>query len=326
MRFKGVGFLSVLICLQFFFCQNLEGKVLDRIVAVVNEDLITESELEEALLPLRVQYEQTVSSKRELKKKLKEAREIILEQLIEEKLLLQQAREEQVELYESEVEKMAAEVKEKFSNPEKFKAWLDAQELTEPALKEKLIKQALIRKLINKKLRPGIRVSPEEVKLYYEKYKEQFSEGPQVSLNYILIKGPPERENNEAEILVRQIWGKIMEGTDFNILAKEHSADPKSVNGGDLGFINIKTLPPELRAIVEKLEVGETSEIIRSPSGFNILKLAGRREARKRELSEVENLIEEQIFRNKLEEKYQPWLEELKEEAYIERKQLNGIK
>ncbi|MEA3369566.1 MAG: peptidylprolyl isomerase [Candidatus Ratteibacteria bacterium] len=326
MKFKGVGFLSVLICLQFFFCQNLEGKVLDRIVAVVNGDLITESELEEALLPLRAQYEQTASSKRELKEKLKESREIVLEQLIEEKLLLQRAREEQVELYESEVEKMAAEIKEKFSTPEKFKAWLDTRELTEPALKEKLIKQALVRKLINKKLRPGVRISPEELKAYYEKYKEQFNEGPQVSLNYILIKGPPERKNNEAEILVRQVWGKIMEGTDFNILAKEYSEDPKSLNGGDLGFINIKTLPPELRAIVEKLEVGETSEIIRSPSGFNILKLTGRREARKRELSEVEDVIEEQIFRNKLEEKYQPWLEKLKEEAYIERKQLNGIK
>ena len=320
MKFKGAGFLSVLVCLQFFFCQNSEGKVLDRIVAVVNGDSITESELEEVLFPLRAKYEQTVSSQREVKKKLREAREVALEQLIEEKLLLQQAREEQVELYESEVEKMTAETKEKFSTPEKFKAWLDTQKLTEPALKERLIKQALIRKLINKKLRLGMRINPEEVKMYYEKHKERFNEQPQVSLNYILIKGPPERENVEAEVLARQVWEKIMEGADFNILAREYSDDPQFLDSGDLGFVNIKTLPPGLRAIVDELKVGETSEIIRSPSGFNILKLTGRREARQREFSEVEGLIEDQIFRNKLEEKYQPWIEELKEEAYIERK------
>ena len=312
--------LCLAIAAQLSLCQNSEGKILDRIVAVVNEDLITQSELEEALFPLRAKYGQTVSSQRELKKKLKEAREVTLEQLIEEKLLLQQVREEQVELYESEMEKMIAEIKEKFSTPEKFKVWLNTQKLTELALKERLIKQALIRKLVNKKLRLGIRINPEEVKMYYEKYKERFNEDPQVSLNYILIKGPPERENNEAEILARQVWEKIMEGADFNILAREYSDDPKFLNSGNLGFVSIKTLPPGLRAIVEKLEVGETSEIIRSPSGFNILKLAGRREARQRELFEVEGLIEDQIFRNKLEEKYQPWIEELKEEAYIERK------
>jgi len=314
--FLCIGFLL----LHFSLCQNLEGEVIDRVVAIVNREIITESELEEALIPLQMQFNQTSSSKRELKQKLKEARSQVLEQLIEKKLLLQKAQEEKIEIYESEVENMIDEIKKRFASNEKFNDWLKTQKLTLPLLKEQLTEQALIRKLINKTLRPETEVSLEEAKIFYEENKDKFAEGQQVGLSYIIIKGPPERKNSEAEDLVREVWAKLIGGVDFDLLAKEYSDGPKPGDGGDPGFINLQTLPPELREIVEKLKVGENSEVIRSPAGFNIIKLTAKKEARKREFVEVKDLIEEQIFRKKLEEQYQRWLEEIKENSFIERK------
>jgi len=314
------SFFVLLLCIQFFFSPDLKGEVIDRVLAVVNGEIITESELEAALIPLELQYEQTVKSKRELRQKLKEAKKLTLEQLIENKILLQKAQEEKIQIAKEEKDKLIEDIKRSFATPEKFKEWLKAQQLTERTLKERLIEREVIRKLINKELRPGIQISPEEVKKFYEDNKEKFKDDAQVSLGYILIKGPPEREESEAEILISQVWAKLSEGMDFNLLVKEYSDGPKKFNGGEWGFVNIQTLPPELRELVEKLEVGEISEIIRTPSGFNVLKLTGKKDARQQELSEVEDLIEEQIFRSKLEIKYQPWLDELKEEAYIERK------
>lgn len=305
------------ILLGSSLCLNLRGEVVDQIVAVVNKDIITESEIEEALIPLEAQYRQTITSQRELKQKLKEARKLVLEQLIEEKLLLQKAQEEKIELYDSEVERMIDEIKARFTDEDKFNEWLKTQKLTLPLFKERVTEQAIVRKVINQKLRPEIKVSPEEVKDFYESNKEKFAEGSQVSLSYILIKGSPERENSESENLIRRVWDEIKAGVDFDQLVQRYSDGPK-VNSG--GFINLQSLPPELREIVERLKVGQTSEIIRSPAGFNIIKLTGKKEARARDFSEVKDLIEEQIFIKKLEERYTSWIEEIKKEAFIERK------
>lgn len=168
-----------------------------------------------------------------------------------------------------------------------------------------------MRMKLEKLFESKIEVTDEEIKTYYEENKDTFTEPEQVHASHILLE--TEEEANE-------ILAQLNEGADFAELAKEHSKDPGSAqNGGDLGFFGRGEMVPEFEEAAFSLEVGEMSGVVESEHGYHIIKVTDKKEAKEYTLEEKREEIREQLFAQKLNAQVPAWLNELKQNAEIEK-------
>lgn len=286
---------------------------MERIVAIVNDDVILLSELKNALAPLRKQYE-AVYEGEELDKRLAQAKKDILDKLIETKILLQEARSRSIEVSPREVKSMLENVKKSFSSEDKFQEALAEQGLTLEEFSKRLEDQLRIKRFVDQEVKMNISISVEEMRDYYEANKSEFFHEAQYRIKHILIKDSP---GKEADAKAQEVLAKIKGGEDFSIVAKEYSEDPNAPSGGDLGFLERDKFIPEIRKVVEQLKVGEVSDIIKTRLGYQIIKLEAIKEAETKDFDEVKQEIRQKLFQKKFVEKYQEWLAELKKNSYI---------
>lgn len=318
MLMKKIFLLSFL----FFLSPHLlQAEIIDRVVALVNNEVITLSELEEFGSRLFHQLkESTLPAERE--EKLQKARREALEQLIENKLLEQEIRKRKVEVSEREVEAAVAEI-------------LKHNRLTENELKVALAKEGISyvayrrhiqddlgkMRLINREIKSKIVVNEEDLKKIYQEKIKEFTDPVEVKLQQIFIpwpRGGTAEEIKNTEEKVTTLWRRARQGEDFTELARNYSLGPEAKDGGLLGYFKKQELIPELEEVAFKMEVGEISEIIRSPHGFHILRLLERKGGTPKPFTEVAPKIREAKLQEEAEKKFQEWLHNLKSKAYIE--------
>ena len=308
----------ILLCIILFYSTCLKAEIVDGIVAVVNDEVITHAELNAILLPIYTQYKSTHSDE-ELLKKIDEAKKNILYQLIEDKLILQEARKIGMPATDEEVNERLEQIKSQFTNNEEFKSILASQGLTIADLKEKYREQIMIKKMINREVRSRVNVTPIEAALFYEKNKDDFDVPAQVKVMTIMIRKnekDPEA-NNDSLKKIKMIELKIAEGDDFSKLAREYSQDPSAVEGGDMGYINKGQMMKKINEVIFSLEPGEISKTIETPVGYHIFKINAFREAGTESFDEARPQIENYLFQEKAKERFDEWMSELKENAYI---------
>lgn len=275
----------------------LHAVVIDKIVATVNGEPVTLSELERILQPVYIRYEQVLKGE-ELEQYKVRARRELLEQLIENKLILQEAKEEGVAITEAALEEQLAEVKDKFGSMEEFVEALKREGLDLGQYKKELGDQLTTRAMIERDVVPKAKVSPQEVVTYYEEYQDEFQAPEEVYLQHILVKDSREK--------IEEVYKQLLEGDDLND------------QWVDLGFVPKNRLKPELLSIVETLEVGKHSEIIETEVGYYIILLKDTRAPRVLKLSEVWDVLEDKLFKTKLKKEHTKWIESLKSKSHIE--------
>jgi peptidyl-prolyl cis-trans isomerase SurA len=255
------------------------AEVLDRIVAVVGNQIILESELEAQLALYATQF--GVDLKDDQKRK--ELEKEILEQMINDNLLLIQAEKDTtIEVTSKEVESAAEEqmkkVKSQFSSEEAFQDQLKAEQLTENELKKKykeqIKKQMLIDKLTSKKL-SRVSVSNKEVKDFYEAYKDSIEDQPEsIKLSHILLEIKPSQTTMDSlKKKAEMVLSLVKKGEDFTKLAEKYSDDPSSTNGGDLGFFKKGDMIEKFEKVAFSLNPGETSDLVETEFGYHIIKV-----------------------------------------------------
>ncbi len=245
-----------------------------------------------------------------------------MEQLIENKILEQEIRKRKVEVSEREVDAALAEI-------------LKYNGLTENELKVALAKEGIsygtyrrhIRddlgkmRLINREIKSKIVVNEEDLKKIYQEKIKDFTDPVEVKLQQIFIPWPREGTTEEiknTEEKVKDLWRRARQGEDFTELARNYSLGPEAKDGGVLGYFKKQELIPELEEVAFKMEVGEISQIIRSPHGFHILRLLERKGGTPKPFSEVASKIREAKLQEEAEKKFQDWLQNLKNKAYID--------
>lgn len=300
----------------FFLCHNTvlsEPVVVERVVAIVNGEVILLSELESALSPLRKQYEVTYEGE-ELVNKLNQAKEEILNKLIETKILLQEAKSRSIEAGAKEVSAMLENVKKTFASEEKFTEALKEQKLTLTQFSERLENQLRIKRLVDQEVKLKAGVDIEEIRNYYETNKDEFFHKTQYRIKHILIKDKP---GEEVEKKAQEVLAKVKEGEDFSMLAKKYSEDPNALSGGDLGFLEEDKLIPEIREVIKTLKAGEVSGIIKTRLGYQIMTVEAIKEAEAKSFDEVKEKIRQNLFEKKFPKIYQEWIADLKQNSYI---------
>ncbi|MFA6078780.1 MAG: peptidylprolyl isomerase [Candidatus Omnitrophota bacterium] len=312
---KKIAFIFLFVAIIFAVSVS-HSEVIDRIVAVVNNEVITQREIDGILEPIYEQYRSLYYGD-ELIKKLEEARQKVLDQLIEDRLILSEAKKLNVEVEEAAVDARVDDMVRRFPSREAFERALAQQDINLKDLRARYKEQIMVRRLIDHKVGSKISVSPPEIANFYDKHANEFVQPEQIKLSNILIRPKKNMTMDQAERLANEIESRLREGGSFEGLAMEYSEGPNASEGGSMGYVKKGDLLPAIEEVVFELKEGEVSPIIKTNLGFHIFKIDEKRERKVLELSEVRRDVEEAVFREKIKGRIKDWVDGLKKNAYI---------
>jgi len=294
----------------------VRGEVVDKIAIVVNNEVITQREVDRMLAPI---YEQcrAVYQGVELAKKMTEARNAVINQLIEDKLILSEAKRLNIEVDAREVNARMDDVIKRLGSQERFESLLAQEGLTRKTLFEHYREQVMVKRLIDQKVGSNISISPTEINNYYKQHANEFISPEQVKVNNILIRARKGGDANKALEQAKEIERRIREGCDFAALAKEYSDGPNASEGGSMGFVKRGDLMPDIEAMVFRMKEGEVSGLIKTDLGYHLFKVEEKKEREIRSLAEVRRDVEDAIYKEKMRGKLKGWIESLRKNAYI---------
>ncbi|HEO64045.1 MAG TPA: hypothetical protein ENN78_02110 [Candidatus Omnitrophica bacterium] len=313
-----IVFTLAVILSYAVFCNAAE--IMDKIVAIVNDEVITQSELDEVTMFFLADYEVAHKHRTE-EERFEKAREDALNRLIEEALLFQQAKNIKVEIDEAELEKRISQIKASFQTEEEFREALKASGMTMEALKEKHRKPIIIRELVNMVIAEKVRISPTQVAAYYYGHKSEFKESPRVRFNIIFVRFKSEAPDAATKGKAEKILKRLNAGEDFAELAKDLSEGPNASEGGDMGFVEKGDMAEEIDEVIFKLEPGEISELIETPSGYAIVKVEEKTPSLELTLAEASDIVRNKLFQREAELAIREYMDFLKENAYIKIKE-----
>jgi peptidyl-prolyl cis-trans isomerase SurA len=311
---KQCGSLTVLFWLLFAAWAGAE--VIDSVAAVVNQDVITVSEVEEAGQPVFAQITAETPPGPQRQEALRQARQAVLDKLINKHLMLQQADEMKISVSPAEVEAAKQDILQRGGLSEQdFQHELKKMGLTAQQYQENLKEQILSSKLISYAVRAKVVIPEEKLREYYENSYPVKKAGYHLLQIGITVQGNDRKAAAEkAEELRRQ----AVAGADFRELARQHSELPSAADGGDIGTFQEDELAAATRAAVTSLQPGGISPVLDTGNSFMIFKLlSAGKEAAKPPFESVKEEIHDLLQKQEMEARYQTWIEEIRRQAYI---------
>lgn len=287
------------------------AEVSNRIVAVVNNEIITWLELEKTLktmVPPGVDVNNP------------EVQKQVLFQLIDQKLLEIQIKKQGLQVGKEEVDAALNRIRrdQGLSRDEDFAAALDKQGLTEQELRLKLQEQILRFRLVSREVGSKIIFSEARIREYYQKNPEKFGGAERVHLAQIVLTAPAAAGRETAQARIEAIKARLEQGEDFGQLAKQTAQEPGGSQSGELGVFEINEIDPALRETVAALQPGQVSRAQPFEQGWRIVKLVAREKTEKLSLEQARDKIQEQIYQEEMEARYQQWLQKLRERSSIQ--------
>jgi peptidyl-prolyl cis-trans isomerase SurA len=295
-------------------------RIVDRVVAVVNDDIILESELEQFAAP---QYRGPDPETPEGKKQWDEHKHKALDALIDSKLKQQQAVELKLTVTPEEVDRAIEQIKtQNHLEDSQFNEALKAQGFTMESYRKTLRKQILELKVINTAVRARVSVGDDEVRAYYKQNERLMAGDKQAHLRQIVIATSDGARADEIE-RKRQVAEKVTElarkKTSFVELAKQYSDDDGTkAAGGDLGWVGKGVLMESIDDAVAAMEPGDVRGPIKSERGWLILQLVERKAGDLKPFDEVKEQLRKQLYDEQVEKAEQSWLKELRKHTHID--------
>ncbi len=285
-----IGCSHVLIAHETVFAQSTPQKreLLDRVVAVVGNEVITATELATQLQLVAIQANIRPKSEEELAALQRR----ILDQMISDRLLVAEARKDTTlkvrpEDVESALDEQLARLASNLGSPEALARRLEDEGLTLRELRRRYsrdIENQLLRQRLVQRQLGDVTVSRPEVEVFYEKFKDSLPATPEgIKLAHILM---PVTADAKIEDSVRQLATslreRILSGADFATLASQYSGLGTAESAGDLGFVTKDDLVPEFSRAAFQLQPGEISGIVRTTFGWHIIRCEEKRDDKSR--------------------------------------------
>jgi parvulin-like peptidyl-prolyl isomerase len=279
----------------------------DRIVAVVNTEIIALSELEEEIAEVKLQAKQRFSGA-ELDQRLRQIDYMGLNRMIERKLQLQIAKRRGIKISDEELQDAVVRLRRVGETPNEN----DPREMA-------LIRDQLTSmRLVNQQIRSGLLVSDEEVLRFYQQHKDRFMLPSEVRISQILIALGPGSELLAVRERAQQVFVLLKKGERFEELAARYSDGPEGRRGGSLGYIRPGDMLPQIQKAIEQMDKGAVTDPIASPVGMHIIRVDDRKPPQFRPYEEVTEDIRNVVLQLKTEEAYLEWIKDQKDHNYIE--------
>ncbi len=274
-------FLTLTFCiiaLLLITNSHSSGKIVERILVIVNDDVITQSEFDDRVAKTREQlrllykYNDAI-----LNEEIEKAKPQILETMIDEILFVQDAMRKNIQISDAQVQKEIDDIKKQFKTEKEFESAMKAEGYTMESLKKEKKRSLLLQELIKQKFASDLVIKDDEVRKFYRDNRDKFpAKNDTVKLKHLLIRFSLTKEDKEkARLKAEDVLRQCKEGADFGEMAMQYSDDTISkANKGNIGYFIPGTGDyPEYEEIVVNLKPGEISDLIETSDGFDIIKV-----------------------------------------------------
>ena len=298
--------------------------VADRIVAVVNGEVITLSELHRAFAPYAAHIEANYKGP-DKEAFLKQGEAAFLQRMIDQILIEQEAKKPGVGIAAVKDEEVMGMVKDMLAKNrltmQDYLKKLAEEGKTLESAKQEIRGQMLRMRLLRREVQSRILVKDEEIGEYYDKHREDYEGREAVHIRQIFLP-VPEGADSGARDRVRaeanQLRERILKGERFEVMAARYSRGPAAAEGGDIGFVERGIMMPEVEKTAFSLPVGEVSEVLETEAGFLLLVVVDKKGAGLKPLPVVRDEIKAKIEDEKVNKKYDEWMVELRKKSFID--------
>lgn len=299
------------------------AELVDRVAAVVNNDVVTLREVEQRAAPLLEQLDREPPGDQRTKDR-DEAMRRALDDLIGEKLMDSELKGMNVDVTDQEVDLAIDDVKKQnnITDPDAFAAALKQQGFTLSTYRDFMKKQLAKVKLLNIKVKSKVKISDEDVKAEYARMAHSDTQDVEIHARHIIILCPQNAPPEKVEATHKKAL-EVMElakkpGADFAALARKYSEGSGASSGGDLGWFRRGTLAASFENAAFALKKGEVSQPVRTAFGWHVIKLEDTRHAAPRPFDEVKDSIREKLYRDQIEKQTESYVVELRRNAVVE--------
>jgi len=265
--------VMVLLCNLLFSSFLASAEVLDTIVAVVEEDVILERELQKEVAAI----EQRIQQSNATVPPIYVLRKQVLEKMIVDRLQRQMAEKAGINVSEEMLNNSAADIARRNNmDLDQFRAELESQGISYQSFLDNIRNEIIINQLRGREIGGRIKVTDREVEHYMETQDKIGEESTQYHLGHILIavkEGASSTEIQKAMSKADDLVMKLRNGQDFTQTAISDSDDDNALKGGDLGWRTMSAMPTLFVNVITQMKQGDVSDPIRSPSGFHIIKM-----------------------------------------------------
>ena len=298
-----------------------ETETVDRIAAVINNEIITLYDLNQAFGPYANNIKSLKYPPEKERQTLFQVRQDILSQLIDSMLADQQVKRDRITVSQKEINRTIERIKEsrQFTD-EQLRQGLASQGMTMEEYRKEIEEQVMRTKLVNREVKAKIVITNEDIKEYYESHREKYAGEKKYHLWNIYIKvssGSGSSERNDARNRMKAILAKLKQARSFESVVDELKNSSSAIQGSDLGLYRLEELSEQLRQVVKNMGAGEFSGVLDTNFGYQILYVQKIENSQAKPLEAVESEIEELLYNELVDDKYQKWLEGLRARSHI---------
>lgn len=305
------------------------AQIVDGIAAIVNDKVITFSEVKKKVGPVEQVLQQTFTGQ-ELVDKVKEARLNALKSLIERELIIQDFKTRGAFVPENVIEDRIQDVINGQFDGDRtaFIKTLLANGISLAQYREQIEDQIIVQAMRQQNVTSSVIISPFRIEQYYQENIREFVQEQQIDISIIYLRksvfketrtlddGSTEEYDPQSEVM-KEILYKLDTGSDFSELARSYSEGPKRSEGGNMGWVGRGTLREELRDAAFGLKPGQHSRIVETDDGFYVVRVEDFQKEKVEPMSEVRAKIERTLIQEERERLQQEWIDTLRATAFI---------
>ena len=313
----------------------LRADIIEQVLVKVNGEVISKSDLEERqveALRQKMNGQQVdpaaLKNDAQVKQMLAQVTPQILVNAVDELLLIQYGKDQLgLKMSDEQFRQIVNNIRKEqgLQDEAKFQQALASENMTLDDLRKSLERRMLIEQVQRQEVGSKLNITEEEAHQYYDKHPDEFTEAAAIMLREILVAMPTAKDgtfnaaqDQDARKKADDIRTRLLKGEDFAVLAKQLSDSNSKSNGGLIGPFSPADMSPQMKALVDKMKPGDITPPVRTPAGYEILKLDSAKAATLQPFESVRDLISDKVAGERTQTEMRKFLSRLRAQAIIE--------
>ncbi len=319
---KYIGIIFLLGLVGFAGGYDLGAdEIVDRIVAVVNDDIVTHMEVEAEMVPYVKRIKEAGYTTDVEQDMIYRVRRDVVKKLVDQKLTDQEIKRYNITVSEEDIDNNIEQIKaDKKWTDEDIRTALKKEGLSMESYRNELKQQALRSRLVNRAVKSNIVITKEDIAAYYADNMEKFAGEVKYRLRNIIMRvaeGASVAEKAAAKQKMQQLHLELIDGKSIESVIQEERDSSNTLFSSDLGVLNYKDFAPQLKAALDGLPKGAYTTILKSPQGYQIFYIEDILREDAQSLEQAAPKIEDILFKSLAEKAFANWIEELRQSSHI---------
>src|SRR5579863_1534233 len=299
------------------------GKVVEEIIARVNNEIITKSEYDKSLAQTEEDTRQDCKGKctpEQLEAEIENRKKTALRDLVDQSLLAQRGKDLGISV-ETDVVKQLDQIRiqNNLKDLDELEKAVSTQGLNWEDFKNNIRNHILTQKVVSQEVGSHINIGESDARKYYEEHKTQFVRPEQVALREIIVNTEGKKDSDLPDLKKKAETAlkRVKDGEDFGEIAKRFSDGSTAKQGGFLGVYKRGELSKELEDTVFKMKKNDLTDVLDTKQGYLVLQVLEHYDEGEQSLSKVESEIMDKMYSTRMEPKLKEYLKTLREQSYV---------